>query len=318
MRGVKQFILEVVKFIPFAGLVYLLLLLFWGDIMPEMFHINLNYRVGSYGHLFSRINEVKNTHDVDVLFLGSSHTYRGFDTRIFKKEGLKTFNLGSSAQTPSQSYIFLERYLKQLNPKVIIYDTYPFTFESDGIESTLDIISNSKIDRAIIKLAFEQNHIKVYNTLIYGLYSSLLNKNSSFVEPQTNVEDTYIPGGYVDREIEYFKNVEYDKKEWDLSARQLKYFEKVLQLIKENKIQLILVQAPVTKGLYTSYTNNEVFDQKMKSYGEYYNFNEILQLDDSLHFYDVDHLNQNGVEIFDKAVIDLLFKEKLISNSKQE
>ena len=44
----------------------------------------------------------------------------------------------------------------------------------------------------------------------------------------------------------------------------------------------------------------------MGMYSEYYNFNEILTLNDSLSFYDYDHLNQNGVELFNKKLIELL------------
>ena len=48
---------------------------------------NINYRIGSSGHMYSRLLEVKSYGRVDLLFLGSSHTYRGFDTRIFSKYG---------------------------------------------------------------------------------------------------------------------------------------------------------------------------------------------------------------------------------------
>lgn len=45
----------------------------------------------------------------------------------------------------------------------------------------------------------------------------------------------------------------------------------------------------------------------MQKYGEYYDFNGLPELDDSLHFYDNVHLNQEGVEIFNKIVIEILF-----------
>lgn len=42
------------------------------------------------------------------------------------------------------------------------------------------------------------------------------------------------------------------------------------------------------------------------NYGNYYNFNEILDLNDSLYFFDKFHLNQKGVEIFDRKLIKIL------------
>src|SRR5689334_14184152 len=70
---------------------------------------NLNYRLGAYGHLFTRVKEIDSVKKVDILFLGSSHSYRGFDPRIFKQYGLTSFNLGSSSQTPIQAKILLEK-----------------------------------------------------------------------------------------------------------------------------------------------------------------------------------------------------------------
>lgn len=69
---------------------------------------------------------------------------------------------------------------------------------------------------------------------------------------------------------------------------------------------MIFVQAPVTKKLYTSCSENKRFDTIISSKGyKYYNFNEWINLTDSIHFADGQHLNQKGVELFNKAVINL-------------
>ena len=44
----------------------------------------------------------------------------------------------------------------------------------------------------------------------------------------------------------------------------------------------------------------------MQNYSSYYNFNTLIKFDDSLHFYDPQHLNQLGVETFNAELIDLL------------
>lgn len=53
-------------------------------------------------------------------------------------------------------------------------------------------------------------------------------------------------------------------------------------------------------------------DSLFQSYGKYYNFNEFIQMDDSLHFYDVDHLNQGGVNIFNEKLLDILRKDSIL------
>ena len=91
---------------------------------------------------------------------------------------------------------------------------------------------------------------------------------------------------------------------------QLKAFNRVLKKLDQSKINYILVQAPITKAKYSSILNNAYFDSLMQTKGKYYNFNEIIKLDDSLHFYDSHHLNQDGVDIFNENFIDLVLKSK--------
>jgi len=45
----------------------------------------------------------------------------------------------------------------------------------------------------------------------------------------------------------------------------------------------------------------------MSTYSVYYNFNELITLSDSVHFYDSHHLNQSGVDVFNNALLDLLY-----------
>ena len=46
------------------------------------------------------------------------------------------------------------------------------------------------------------------------------------------------------------------------------------------------------------------------SSAEYYNFNNIMEVDDSLHFYDAHHLNQDGVELFNEKLIELVLNKQ--------
>ena len=276
---------------------------------------NINYKIGSYGHTYSRLSEIKNHGDVDILFLGSSHAYRGFDTRIFLNNGYKSFNLGSSAQTPLQTKVLLKRYLESLNPELVIYEVYPTTFTIDGVESSLDIVSNDKNDLYSLDMALRINNIKTYNTLIYSITRDLLRLNNSFSEPIFKGNDKYISGGYVEKEIGFFQPTQFKKKEIALKDYQLESFSEIVQMVKNKNIELILVYAPISKVNYESYGNNHYFDSIIKNYAEYYNFNEIIDLNDSLHFYDSDHLNQNGVDIFNEKLIELLNKNNVLTKN---
>ena len=276
-----KFIKNIASFSLFAFIAYLGLICIWGSFVPTIYTNNINYKIGAYGHLNSRIKEVKTKKNVDILFLGSSHVYRGLDPRVFQEHGYNVFNFGSSSQTPKQTEVFLKRYLKTLNPKLILYDVYPETFSNDGVESSLDVISNSTNDLASLNMAFHVNHVKTYNTLILGFFKDNLDLNSDFSEDKIKDND----------------------------KSQQKAFESVLKLIDDNDIPLKFIQIPVTKARYKSYAYTNDFDNYIKAHGQYYNFNLTLNLSDSIHFYDTQHLNSKGVKIFDNYLIETILKQ---------
>jgi len=302
----KRFLLSLMCFMPIAIALYIFIVCLFGEFANDLFKTNLNYRIGSYGHMFVRLSEIKAQKKIDLLVLGSSHAYRGFDTRIFNKFGYKTFNLGSSSQTPIQSNYLLKKYFNQLKPKIIILEVNWDNFVSDGVESTLDVIANDKNDLSIIEMALSQNHIKIYNTLIYGFYRDIFNRNIGFQQLLNTSEDIYIPGGYVEKKNPKFYHVQRDRVCNEINRKQEESFNEIVSLCKSQKIRLILIQAPVTKDFYHFNPNNIAFDKKMKLLSEYYNFNDSTQFSDKSLFYDDEHLNQSGVEIFNYETLNIL------------
>jgi hypothetical protein len=288
-------------FIPFAAVIYLAMLVLWASFLPASYQKNLALLSG---HTSARLREAKYTKQIDVLFLGSSHAYRGFDTRIFKNAGVKSFNLGSSAQTPLQTQYLLSEYLDSLKPKLVIYEVYPITFTIDGVESSIDIISNEEVNEDLVSMAFQHKSIKVYNTLLLSACEQLLGiKTRKPTEPKS---DTYVEGGYVQGKIKFFKGGSKKKKALPFDYEQFEAFEENINELKKRNIEYVLVQAPYPRTTYDSFTNLDSFDDKMNSYGKYYNFNECMRLNDSLDFADYSHLNQNGVNAFNKSLLDSL------------
>jgi hypothetical protein len=220
--------------------------------------------------------------------------------------GYNTFNLGSSAQTPIQTKVLLNRYLDDLNPALIIYEVFPGTFISDGVQSSLDIIANDENDLHSLDMVFKIGNIKTFNTFMYASARDIFNLNKSFEEAVKKGSDTYTSGGYVEKELRFNKPSKMESKEISLNENQLESFSDIVHMIKENDIELILVYAPITKVKYESFRNNKYFDSIMNQYADYYNFNEMMSLNDALHFYDAHHLNQNGVELFNEKLIEVI------------
>jgi hypothetical protein len=275
--------------------------------MPSYARPNLKSTRNGSGYTLTRLQEVKEVSDIDILFVGSSHAYRGFDPRIFKEIGLNAFNLGTSAQTPLQTKFLLDRYLDEINPKEIIFQVSPLNFFTDGIESSVDIISNDFVDLQSIQLMLKTKDVNTYNTLIYSVYEDVLGKKTMFKENLAQRGNTYISGGYVETSNTGYKGDQKNRTDFSFKKIQLKAFDDMIEMVKSKGIKYRLVYVPITTPLYTTISKQYDFDALMNTYGAYYNFNKTQSLD-STFFYDKDHLNKKGVAVFNKKLItDLNF-----------
>ncbi len=299
-------------FIIFSFLIYCLLIFIVGKYTPQDFKKNLIFLKGGYGHTFTRLDEVRNFSDADILIIGSSLAYRGLDTDIFREYDLKTFNLGTSAQTPIQSEMLLKYYVKELNPKLVLFVVGPGTFGSDGVESSLDVLANlPEVRLEALEMTIRTNHIKTYNTFVYSFMNDALFKSSeTFNESVQNEFDTYRQGGFVERKISYFKGDSISPKDYLFVEKQIEAFKRTLRFLDKNAIDYLIIQAPITKTLEKSINQSKEINNFFNSFNHYLDFNRILDLNDRQHFYDAQHLNQEGVILFTREVIDTLLKFK--------
>ncbi len=302
----KKFISRFLVFSILSGFVYVILVFVTELFLPTSLTPNINYFLGGNGHMNTRIKELNTTDKKDLIFLGSSHAYRGFDIRNFRKKNVEAFNLGSSNQSHLQTQVLLKRYLTQLEPKLVVYEVYPGPLSNEGVESSLDLLSNSAPDWNSVQLIAKQKHLKVFNTGIYAGLRHSLGLDDDFNEPLERKNSTYIPGGFVERELAFHASEEFEEQEWKINEDQFQAFEENIELIKNAGADVLLVYAPITPKRYRSYTNQAYLDSIYSSKALYLNFNEIVQLDDSLHFYDSHHLNQHGVQIFNEKLIEVL------------
>ena len=308
----RVFIKNIILFTVITVPLYFVFLIFFGEVMPTFINKNLKYKKGGIGFMDKRIEEVREIKNIDILFIGSSHSYRGYDPRIFNKFGYTAFNLGSSAQTPLTTKYLLDEYLAALNPKYVLLDVYPLLLGNNGIESVLNIVSNSKVSNNLIKLVFESDDIQVFNTLFFKFYKETTNNFISDSKPKIPKDDKYIGNGFVESYKIYEGDLKSKIKDQKLilKTEQLNKLDEVIQMLKARNIKFYLIQAPITKKKYKSFLNNKEVDSIFNSKGKYFNFNELLKLNDSL-FVDDNHLNQYGVDLFNEKLFNSINFKKI-------
>lgn len=303
----RKFLTSIVLFLVVYSILHVIAICSLGN--NRFFNLTY-YKIGSYGHMFTRIKDIPNHPEPEILFLGSSRAYRSFDTRVFENAGFSTFNLGSSSQTPMQTEVLLKKYLDEINPKSILFEVYYGVFLNNGIESTTDLISNDHIDAEICKLAIKSKNIKVINTLIYGAYQEYCRGiRNTYQEKIIKEGDMYVKGGYIEKK-EYTPFIPSDSKtpiEFSnrIQPHQIKAFGNCIKIIQDKHIPYYLVTSPSPRSINSRFSEHKAFKELMSSYGPYQDFNEIIQLNDSC-FYDATHLSPKGVELFDECLIHVL------------
>ena len=295
----KKLMKRIALFLPIALVSYLLLLWLLGDLGWVRTAVT---KMGNTGHLNGRIKDIRNYHNVDLLFLGSSHSYRTFDTRFYEAHGYRCFNLGSSNQTPRQTYVLLKEYLDSLSPHAVIFEVHPDIMKQDGIESTVDLLANAPLTCETTKMAWESSNMKAVNTWLYSIYNQKIRHRLDYFVEDTTIENTtYIPGGYVEVHAKQFEVKRYPRKNLTIRPDQMEYLKKCLDMLKERGIPYLLVEVQDAEQLRKTFLNHEWFEAQMSALGPYRY--KVLPLVDTIHFCNSNHLYKPGIVLFNDDLV---------------
>jgi hypothetical protein len=272
--------------------------------------------VGGWGQSLLRFRELEHIHDLDILFIGSSHSYRGFDPRLFRAKGYSSFNMGSTAQTPMNTYFLLKRYLAKIKPKVIIAELYPEVFAADGYESTLDLLANLPFSWELLEMSLATgNPHAVTNSL-----GKLIREHKYPLEKFNQVKidnETYISSGYVETSMARKEELGGKKHKIKILDSQFRYFSKSMKLAKKFNITVVGVIQPLPDDYLRSTSNYKAVINDLRHIANKYkvvilDFNDMMTLDPVLDYKDKGHLNKSGVLKFNKILLNKLLALKLI------
>lgn len=218
------------------------------------------------------------------------------------------FNLGLSSETPIQSYYLLKKYYSQLQPKAIIQEIYPLLLENDGTENNSFLLANEPMDWPLTQLAFKNLNIQNFNAWIYGTFRSFFHLNDQFNLSNKYGEDTYISGGYSQKDtIPFDTSKTLIAKKYEPRSDQLAYLDSIKNFCNAQSCSLYFVITPVTSVEKHHIQNWSNIVESVEAIHPIQDYSRMSTLNNSIHFYDTDHLNQKGVEIFNPILINEIF-----------
>lgn len=283
---------------------------------------------GEFGFTLERLSEVETYRDIDILFLGSSHCYRTFDTRFFAENGLKTFNLGTTGQTPLNGFYLMKRHFDRLRPQLVVIELYYKVMDRDGLESLYDLSINSTYSPEMLEMALSINSPHAINDVLGRFASDKLDVSPEIEQVDIDGE-LYVPGGYVrytkmpaPEELQHLNDTTaIAKTDWIPAPEQLDYIGKMIEFAHAQNSKVLLITKPSPPAIRHSLNNPEEPGRQFRAiadkYGvDYINYNGLLKYPGEL-FYDYEYLNQNGILKFNQTLLDTIVQKNLLPEKKQ-
>ena len=269
----------------------------------------------SYKLKSAYLNE--NSHVVETLILGSSHTFYGINPEFLNS---RSFNMSNISQSPDIDLAILKSYINSLTQleTIIIRLSYDTLFEQLKNSSEDWRLKDYKLYTPVeFEYAIKHNS----EVLAMGLNESLgvIKKQYLNNEPRLNCDSL---GFGIDLKYKAKRDVtksgsvvakRHTAKSWNVLNSNVEAFRELISICKNRNINVLLITPPAFK----SYYNNLDTDQLNKTIEvgkglaqqypncSYYNFLERQDFTTS-DFYDADHLNAEGAKKFSLLLNNIL------------
>ena len=260
--------------------------------------------------------------DADIVLLGSSRCWMHLDPGFFnKKFNLKTVNIGMNGHSKINSIqLRLENYLmKNKSPKFVIFSFDPF-IEPYFNKSDSNLINKDKYSRfafmptkeneALVeyfKFNNAEKYIPLYAIFKFKLLGDCVTLNNSNLFPEgfgMNDEVWNTTKSPVNDEL---KKYYFTDNEASILKKQLYNLN---EFCKKKEIKLICIQTPVYKVLYDKKKFQQTISICESNNIEVIDANYEIIRNNSINFYNTNHLNKKGVNEMNKLLKN---EQKLIN-----
>lgn len=253
------------------------------------------------GNTYQKFREFDTTTDYDVVILGSSHAYRGYDPRMFERFGYRAFNLGTSSQTPYNSYHIIKGYLDRKNTRLVLLDVFYVASQLSALESTADLVQNLDDDKVAFQQAYNLPDPRAWNMFTLRM---LTKDQAPFY-----LDSSYVGSGFSENRRSGGAAPRSDDGPLRMIPLQKEYLQKIADVCGEKGLDLVLVDHPSPTHVgrkRMSEMHRFIEDFAEENEVVFLNFAMDHDLDDERHFYDHTHLNQAGVDRFNPVLIERL------------
>ena len=244
----------------------------------------------------------------DVIFIGDCEVYENFSPiTLYEKYGISSYIRGSSQQLMWQSYYSMEETLKYEKPKVFVFNILEMEYNKPQKEAynrlTLDSMrwSTSKWKSIQASMMEEESMLSYIFPLLryHSRWDKLTSDDFKYIrKKQKSFHNGYLMRVDV-RPVEE-QPTPVPLADYQFGDNAYKYLDMMVELCKENDIELILIKAPSIYPYWPEQWNTQMVEYAEKNELTYINFLEHVDeigIDYSKDTYDNGlHLNLTGAE----------------------
>lgn len=280
--------------------------------------------------------------DVDILFLGSSRSFRGIDTASLSEDlNMNIFNL--SQETPSYAsiyHVFLEAY-KYSKPKEVFLEVSTRNFirsygSRDSYIYRFLTGENRENFKSFFNIKYNDFSLFEFSNFLEYFSSGDFKQNIQFkiaamqgnISKSVNSKGKYKGKGYLEaysiakqENLVLPKSYFIDGKLWEdsfVNKNQIQYFYDIIEFCQNNEIKVTLYSPLYYKDILMS--NKEDFmkfdlfiDNILNQYNiEYLDFSKIrknfLTITADM-FFDANHCNFNGAAALEPIIAEILVQK---------
>lgn len=268
--------------------------------------------------------------DHDVIFIGDCEVYENFSPKVLWEDfGINSYIRGSAQQLIWQSYYLLEDTLRYEKPKIVIFNVLAMQYDQPQKEAynrmTLDGMrwSVSKVKSIQVSMTDKENFLDyVFPILRYhSRWSELSVEDFQYLFRSETISHN---GYYMRVDIKPAENVPSGRvlADYQFGSQAYRYLDKMIQLCRENDVELILIKAPSLYPYWYEEWENQIEAYADKNGVRYINFLELadeIGIDFSQDTYDGGlHMNLSGAEKITKYLGSFLSEEAGLTDRRGE
>ena len=273
---------------------------------------------------FGKMNAAGDTmKDVNIILVGSSRTLVHLNPEIIDSiTGLNSYNYGLNAVTIRTCYNIIHYALKkQQHAKLVVLniDYSMFGLKADPYKDPYYYPFEKDDDSLIMGYPGSKEWVHKLEIFDIAMYDDLTKYASidGFIRPNRIPAGGY-KGFYPHTQLNDFKDpppAEILHSNALFSEEGLEVLQSLISVCRQKNVQLLMILAPYAKKHFPakyidnfSIIMNKVDSVAKKNNVAFINYTGILIAVDSTYFYNVNHLNIRGANIFSSIVADSIKK----------